>query len=420
MRLIFNKEREFLNRELGINIPENSAFMNKMCVKMITNKGVWQTIYRIGCKNEQLILNSDSGRRLNEMEFMTWKDLIKENLNNLQNLENESLRLIKEYISKEEYKGYKYTVPVSGGKDSAIVHYLVSKAVDQFDTVFSNTTNETHHTYKYVKKYYPDAKIITPEEGFYNFVNRTGFIPTRFNRSCCTSHKEMPMIQQLPKDDKILFFMGMRKAESNSRSQYNYLWKNHRWGNREWQGVLPILEWSDIDVLLYMLWSEIPFNPLYTYGFGRVGCTNCCFRSDYELLLNKEFLTSYYDRWQLILEKDFIDNKKCPTLNCSLDEYKKGAWRAGTVRDEATEEIINEFAQQQGLDIKLAKKYFSKTCHCCGKRLKKDDIAMSMKLYGRIIDKFKCLKCIAKDMNCKVKDLRERIKDFKNGGCDLF
>lgn len=228
------------------------------------------------------------------------------------------------------------------------------------------------------------------------------------------------MIQKLPKDDKLLFFMGMRKAESNNRSKYVTKWKNTRWGNRDWQGILPILEWSDMDVLLYMLYRKIPFNYLYTIGYGRVGCVNCCFRSDYELLLNKHFLTPYHDRWQSILEKDFINNKKAPTLNCTLEEYRNGAWKAGMIRSRATEEVVNEFAQQQGLKIELAEKYFDKRCMCCGKKLKKDDVAATMKFYGRLVESFKCCGCIAKDLGIKTKEVKDKLKFFKESGCDLF
>lgn len=417
LRLVFNNEIEFLQRELGVEIPKESAFMDRMCIKVLDNNDKWHIIYRIKASEMKIELIKDNRKVLKEINIKSWNEIINENEKHLLELENKSKDIVKEHLKK--YPDYKPCVPVSGGKDSAVTHYIVNLITDE-QTIFSNTSNETHHTYKYINKNYPDAIKISPDEGFYTFVQRTGFIPTRFGRACCTTQKEMPMIQKLPKDDKILFFMGMRKAESNNRSTYETEWKNHRWGNREWQGVLPILEWSDMDVLLYMLYRKIPFNYLYTIGYGRVGCVNCCFRSDYELLLNNHFLTPYHDRWQLILEKDFISNKKAPTLNCTLEEYKNGAWKAGMIRDNATDEIIEEFAEQQGLSVELSKKYFDKTCMCCGKKLKKDDVGATMKFYGRIVDNFKCCKCIAKEFDIKPKELKDRLKEFKNNGCDLF
>lgn len=417
MRLIFDNEINFLKEQLGVEIPRESAFMDRMCVKVLDNNDKWHIIYRIKAENMNLSLTKDNRELLDNITIKSWNDLIKENEEHLIELENKSKKIVEEHL--KEYPNHKPYVPVSGGKDSAVTHYIVNLVTEE-QTVFSNTSNETHHTYKYINENYPDAIKISPDEGFYTFVQRTGFIPTRFGRACCTTQKEMPMIQKLPKDEKILFFMGMRKAESNNRSKYSVKWKNTRWGSRDWQGVLPILEWSDMDVLLYMLYRNIPFNYLYTIGYGRVGCVNCCFRSDYELLLNKHFLTPYHDRWQLILEKDFINNKKAPTLNCTLEEYKNGAWKAGMVRDGAIEEVINEFARQQGLKVELAEKYFDKKCMCCGKKLKKDDVAATMKFYGRLVESFKCCGCIAKDLGIKTKELKDKLKFFKESGCDLF
>ena len=69
---------------------------------------------------------------------------------------------------------------------------------------------------------------------------------------------------------------------------------------------------------------------------------------------------------------------------------------------------------------KQQEEQIQKTFGCCKKKLKKDDIALSMKFYGRQIEKFKCIKCMSKELNTTVKELRERVKLFKKGGCTLF
>lgn len=428
MRLIFKQEIEFLRRELGITIPEHTAFMDRMCVKVLDRENKWHILYKIKAKNMELRLVKANKTHINNIKI--WNEIIKGNEEHLDSIERESIETIKQYI--RTFNDYNIVVPVSGGKDSAITHYLVNKAIDELKqdrsfrfkvnvlTVFSNTTNETHHTYKYIKENYPKALVITPKEGFYPLIHRTGTVPSRFNRLCCSLCKEMPMIEQLDKNIKYLFFMGMRAAESQKRSEYATEWKNHRWTSKVWQGILPILQWSDIDVLLFQLSRNIPINGLYSMGYNRVGCVNCCYRSDYELILNKEFLTQYHNRWQLILEKDFIENKKAPSLNCSLQEYKNGSWRGGIVHTEPTEETIQEFSTQQGMDINIARKYFNKICMCCSKKLKKDDIGMSMKYFGRNIENFKCLNCLGKDVGLTKKELKEKTKDFKNQDCVLF
>ncbi|WP_195966845.1 hypothetical protein [Clostridium sp. 1001283B150210_160208_E6] len=145
----------------------------------------------------------------------------------------------------------------------------------------------------------------------------------------------------------------------------------------------------------------------------------CPYYSKSTWVLDKYWYPKLYNRWHNILDKDFVENKKASVMNCTLKEYHLN-WNGGMVRNIPTEEVINEFAEQQDLDINVAKKYFNKTCSCCSKKLKKDDVGLSMKLYGRQIEKFKCVKCIAKDYKTTTKELKERIEHFKNSGCSLF
>lgn len=418
MNLIWKEQIDFLNEQVGISIPENSCFMDRMNIKVLDKQNKWHIIYKIKAENMQLKLKKDNSDILSKIDFLTWDDILEKNKDRLNKLELDSINIIKIYIDK--YKDYHIVCPVSGGKDSSVTEYLLSQCTTDYNIVFSNTTNETHHTYKYVKQQYPNAITITPSEGFYPMIKRMGYVPTRFSRGCCTNQKEMPMIKQLDSDKKTLLFMGMRKAESHRRSQYTIEWQNEKWNKDNWRGILPILEWMDLDVLLYMLYRNIPFNLLYKYGYGRVGCTNCPFRSDYELILNNHFLPIYHRRWQRLLEEDFIKNGKATVLNCTLEEYLNGAWKAGIYRDEATDEVITEFAEQKNMPYEMALKYFDKKCNDCGGKIKKDEIALSMKFFGRHIENMFCLDCMSKKLNKPKKYLKERIKDFKNQGCNLF
>ena len=82
------------------------------------------------------------------------------------------------------------------------------------------------------------------------------------------------MIDYLNKDDKYLFFMGMRNQESAKRSNYGDEWKNEKWGEREWNAILPIRTWNELDIWLYILKNNIDVNPKYKKGYSRVGWTN--------------------------------------------------------------------------------------------------------------------------------------------------
>ena len=106
-------------------------------------------------------------------------------------------------------------------------------------------------------------------------------------------------------------------------------------------------------------------------------------------------------------------------MNCTLKEYHI-CWNGGIYREEPTEEVIKEFSEQQNLNIEIAKKYFNKKCCNCNKKLKKNDIALSMKFNGRQTEKFKCIKCLSKELETSEKELRKRAEEFKKDGCDLF
>ena len=332
-------------------------------------------------------------------------------------LESDSLELIKKYI--DIYCDREIIIPSSGGKDSSVTTYLVKKIINNPKILFNNTTLDVADTYLHIKKE-NNLKIINPKEGFYQWRERLNFIPTRFSRACCSIFKEGSMISSLNIDSKYLFFMGMRNDESNKRSMYGDVWKNTKWGNREWDAVLPIRKWTEENIWLYILMRNIDINPKYKKGYTRVGCGIACpFYTKTTWVLDKYWYPEMYKRWHNILKKDFIDNKKASIMNCTLDEYYL-CWNGGVFRDEPTEEVIKEFSEQQNLDYKIAEKYFNKRCYDCNKKLKKDDIGLSMKLYGRNIEKFKCMTCLEKDTGRTKEQLKEFINFHKNKGCDLF
>lgn len=84
--------------------------------------------------------------------------------------------------------------------------------------------------------------------------------------------------------------------------------------------------------------------------------------------------------------------------------------------------MIEEFCKHKKFNnLKLAEQYFSKNCIECGKAVrKKDEIAMNLKLVGREINKFKCKKCLIKDLKITKEDWNKYIEDFKTQGCNLF
>jgi hypothetical protein len=129
-----------------------------------------------------------------------------------------------------------------------------------------------------------------------------------------------------------------------------------------------------------------------------------------------------YQRWKEILKKDFIENKKWVNLNCTLEEYY-GNWNGGLVRKEPSDEVINEFAEYNNLDIEIAKKYFNNKCNYegCKKNVNKNDvIAMNLKFNGRGTNKIYCKKHLKEILNIDNKKWDEYIEQFKSNECELF
>lgn len=419
MNLIFNEYIKFLI-DKGLdnqkyNLKEGYYWLDNQIIKAYDKEGNIHKILRLKVDDNLNITFKDYKKENFKIE--SWNDTVERNKEYLIQLEKDSIKLIHE--QNNMYKTHRKACLTSGGKDSSVVNYLVDKAIGQHEVIFNNTTLDCADTYKHIKKI-DDIKIINPKEGFYQWRERNNFVGNRMSRACCTIFKEGAMINVLNKNDKYLFFMGMRNEESNTRSSYGDIWINEKWKPRDWIGILPIRKWTEIDVWLYILFRNIDVNSKYKKGYSRVGCAiSCPYYSKSTWVLDKYWYKNMYDRWHDILTKDFIDNKKASIMNCTLKEYHI-CWNGGTYRDEATEEVIREFSKQQGLDIEIARKYFNKKCTCCNKKLKKNDIALSMKFYGRQIEKFKCIKCLAEDLGVTQKHLRERAKEFKQTGCDLF
>lgn len=254
-------------------------------------------------------------------------------------------------------------------------------------------------------------------------------IPSRLNRFCCQYFKEAPTIDYFNDDDRLLFLIGMRNEESNARSTYGDIWKNEKWGNRDWIALLPIREWSELDVWLYILSEHIEINRKYKYGYTRVGCGIACPNyTKTTWVLDRYWYPYQFQRWRDILRNDFINNNKWLIMNCTIDEYVRGAWTGGVFRKEPTEEVIDEYAQYSGLSLDVARKYFNRYCSngCLNKRrtpLKikdKNTLAMNMKYFGRNTDVFKCKKCLMKEFGWDEAQWNEKITAFKRQGCSLF
>lgn len=433
MNPIFNEYITFLRDATGEQLnelKEGYFWLDKSIIKGFDKYGNIHKFYRINISDslELSISKPKTGySNIKSIELLSWNDLIDINKTHLEKLEEQSLKLIKNKM--EKYNQYTPLIPVSMGKDSQVTCHLVRQCFPNAKAIFNNTTLDCADTYKMAKNF-PNCEIMTPKQGFYQYVREEQMIPTRFARFCCRIFKVGEMVNQLDHNIPYLMFMGMRNEESNTRSQYGDEWINEtEWGKTKWQGILPIRTWTELDVWLYTLWRNIEINAKYKKGYSRVGCHVACpYYTKSTWILDKYYYPTMRKRWEEILKEDFIKNKKWIVMNCTIDEYINQAWNGGVFRESPTEEVINEFAKYNSIDENIAKQYFNKYCSngCMSqsgkpKKIKdKDVISMNLKFHGREIDKFLCKKCLMKMYNMDENIWKNQILNFKQNECILF
>ena len=433
MNPIFNEYIKFLRDTSGQDLPdlkEGYFWLDRSIIKGFDKQGNIHKFYRINI-SDNLEVSVDTPKtgykRISDIEIVGWDDLVRMNEKHLYQIEKKSKRIIKKKMQK--FDGSIPLVPVSMGKDSQVTCHLTRECFPDTEAIFNNTSLDCADTYVMAKQF-PNCRIMTPAQGFYQYIKEAAMIPTRFSRFCCRIFKVGEMVNQLDHDTQYLMFMGMRNEESNTRSGYGDEWVNEaEWGKTKWQGVLPIRKWSELDVWLYTLWRKIEINPKYKKGYSRVGCHVACpYYTKSTWVLDKYWYPNMRARWEAILKDDFLQNKKWIVMNCTLEEYLNQAWNGGVFRDEPTEEVVKEYAEYNGIDVNVARQYFNKYCaNGCKsqtgklKKIKdKNTLGMNMKFHGREVNKFYCKKCLMKMHNLDEEMWNEMIEKFKAQGCALF
>ncbi len=265
--------------------------------------------------------------------------MLQANKNYIDDLQYEAEDFVRKTV--ENYNGKTILVSFSGGKDSTVVSHLVMNGLGRSDIlhIFADTTIEFPDTYTYLDDFqqqHPLTPFIQSRSklDFFQTAEAIG-PPSRILRWCCTTHKTNPLaklIDSMSPDHGVLTFDGVRKAESSRRANYPRLSNKHKIARE----VLarPILEWSDLQVWLYMLTHALPFNQAYKKGFRRVGCLYCPYNSEWSQDMIKDryprqgnkwhsFLSAQAERMQHPNPKNFIDQGwRVRAGGRGLDHYK--------------------------------------------------------------------------------------------------
>ena len=432
------------DKECPIKLTEGYFWWDSCIIKCFCNNKIYKvarmwinddasvkkwTIYK-ECPSGYLYDNTLFNILHDELECIdSWETTYKNNSAEILAKYNESIEQLQ--MAKEKYSNCKWVVGNSTGKDSMLTMYLIDKINKDYELIFNNTTMDNSDTYKMAKSI--NAEIITPKmsngqnRSFYKMVKSHG-TPSRHLRWCCDYFKEGGTQQYYKGQDNLMLVLGTRNEESSKRAAYDFEWKNTQWKNKTWSGLLPIKNWTELELWLFTIHNNIQINPKYKKGYSRVGCAIACpYYTKSTWILDEYWYKEMYNRWHRILEDDFISGEKWYRMNCTKKEYHSN-WNGGLVRKHPTQEVLQEFMDYKGIDdIKIAKQYFDKGCYVCNNTKgnptsinNKDVVAMNLKMLGRNIDKFMCKKCLMKNLNIDKEKWNELVEAFKQQECKLF
>ena len=147
--------------------------------------------------------------------------------------------------------------------------------------IYKMTTIDPPHSIQHARE--NGAVIIKPKKSFFELIEYGGF-PTRRARFCCNFLKEYKVLD--------VAVHGIRTSESTERAKrYKEPQVCRLYNNKDHVNVfLPILNWTDEDVVEFIKQENIQCHPHYYDDNGnfhverRVGCMCCCMQSQRKLI----------------------------------------------------------------------------------------------------------------------------------------
>lgn len=233
-------------------------------------------------------------------------------------------------LRKESEVYYMPTVSFSGGKDSTVVSRIVRDALQNESIIhyFGDTTLEFPCTHEYVESTFRAENPFTPmipsetDNDFFKLCNVFG-PPSKFERWCCTIFKTSNLNAEYQNlNGNSLTFLGIRHSESRERQNYERTQNHSKIGSQI--NAMPIIEWSDCEVWLYILYRGIEFNRAYKWGYKRVGCWCCPNNSEWSMMLTEIYFPDLSKKWNTMLIdfatktgkddiKDYVENGRWKT-----------------------------------------------------------------------------------------------------------
>ena len=188
-------------------------------------------------------------------------------------------------------------VTTSGGKDSSVCVALAERAGIPFEVQHNHTTADAPETVYFVRAEFKRLELAGIKcslnypvykgrrTSMWNLIPQKLMPPTRLVRYCCSILKERGGAgrfittgvrwEESPsrRKNRGIYEAGRKVILNNDNDASRRLFESCRLQAK--RVCNPIIEWTDADVWDYIDSEHLPLNPLYQYGFSRVGCIGC-------------------------------------------------------------------------------------------------------------------------------------------------
>lgn len=327
---VFKQERKLLGYITGEELLEKKIWYlgsSKYFYDGSVKKIPYREWYK--AKKHLDIASNLRGKIEVERDYSEYMGVIEANKKYIQNLVYEAEKYICDTMEKYKDRNFIPTVSFSGGKDSTVVSRLVRDALQDNTVIhfFGDTTLEFKETYEYVTEKFRHENPMVPmipsetENDFFKLCKVFG-PPSQHERWCCTIFKTSNLnkeLENLPGNS--LSFLGIRHSESTARKSYERTQEHSKISSQI--NAMPIIEWTDYDVWLYVLYKNILINDCYQYGYKRVGCWCCPNNSDWSMMLTEIYHPDDMQRW-----KDMVYEFAEKTGKTDPDDYyEEGRWK---------------------------------------------------------------------------------------------
>lgn len=204
-------------------------------------------------------------------------------LSHLEELEAESIRILRDAVSQSENPVMLYSI----GKDSSVMVRLAQKAFYPSKLPFKLLHIDTKWKFKdmikfrdeFCKKENLELEVYYNKEAYEKGVNPFDY----GSRKYTDIMKTQALIQALNKGKYDCIFCGARRDEEKSRAKeriFSFRDKNHQWDPKNQRPELwnifngkinkgesircfPLSNWTELDIWLYIRAEKIPIVPLY-------------------------------------------------------------------------------------------------------------------------------------------------------------